>query len=243
MGGKAVLGVDEVKSFEDLGKCLLAEFLGTMLLVLVGCGSCIAWGSEAPSVLQIAIAFGFIIAAMVQSVGHISGCHINPAVTLGLFIMGRIGLLKAVLYVPAQCAGAVAGAALLKYMVPDPLVKTLGATVVNNVITPGQGVAVEATITAVLLLVVGAVTDPDRNDLANAAPIAIGIAITCCHIFAVPITGSSMNPARALGPAAIQSVWDHHWVYWVGPLLGAAVAGAVYRLVFKAPKDENSYDL
>lgn len=72
-------------------------------------------------------------------------------------------------------------------MVPDPLVKTLGATVVNNVITPGQGVAVEATITAVLLLVVGAVTDPDRNDLANAAPIAIGIAITCCHIFAVSI--------------------------------------------------------
>ncbi|KAK9499079.1 hypothetical protein O3M35_003592 [Rhynocoris fuscipes] len=182
-----------------------------MLLVLIGCGACV---NPTASTVQIALAFGFIIASMVQSIGHVSGCHINPAVTLGLFAMGRIGLVKGLIYMVTQCAGALVGAAILKYIVNNGIyVSSLGATQLHPSIDVGQGIAIEAIITSVLVLVVGAVTDPDRKEeLGNAAPVAIGLAIACSHLFAVPLTGSGMNPARSLGPAAVASTWENHWV-------------------------------
>lgn len=245
MGAKNFLGTHEVEKYDSLGKALVAEFLGTMLLVVVGCGACVAVaGKDAPSTLSIALAFGFIIASIVQMIGHVSGSHINPAVTVGLLASGRIGLIKAVLYIPFQCAGAVAGAALLQYMVPSLLKNNIGVVSIDAGLSEGQGFAVEAVITAVLLFVVCSVTDPNRTDLANAAPIAIGLTIACCHIFAVPLTGSGMNPARSFGPAAMVGDWNNHWVYWIAPLVGGACAGAVYRIIFRAPKDDDSsYDL
>ncbi|XP_024081986.1 aquaporin AQPcic [Cimex lectularius] len=242
MGVQTILGTEDVTSWHEIMRSLLAEFFGTFFLVFIGCGSCIAIG-PVPSIVQIALCFGFVIATAVQCFGHVSGCHINPAVTLGLFTCGRCGLLKCVAYIPTQCAGAVAGAGLLMYVLPENQ-DTWGVTKVAELLTANQGFAIEAVITGLLILVVCAVTDPNRLDLSNAAPVAVGLTIAACHLFAVPYTGSSMNPARSLGPAAVQAFWENHWVYWIGPLVGGGVAGLLYRFLFKAQKDEeNSYDL
>lgn len=226
-------------------KAVVAELVGTALLVLLGCGSCLSWSAFAPPTpLQIAIAFGFIIASMVQTIGHVSGCNINPAVTVGLFSCGRIGIARAVLYIPAQCVGAIAGAALLYVLSPEASRAGLGTPGLGTGVTPMQGFLVEMLVSIVLVLVVCAVTDPRRMDVGNAAPVAVGLAITTCHIFAIPFSSSSMNPARALGPAVMTGGWDNHWIYWVGPLLGGIIGGILYRIVFAAPKDEeHSYDL
>jgi len=243
MGAKSLIGTEDVRSIDSFWRAVLAEFVGTFILVAVGCGSCIAW-DEKPSVVHIALTFGFVIASLVQAIGHISGCNINPGVTVGLLVSGHVGLIKAVLYIAAQCAGAVAGAAALKWVLPPNVIGGLGATGLAEGVLPWQGVVIEGFITFVLVLVVQAVCDPNRTDLVNAAPVAVGLAIATCHLFAVKPTGSGMNPARALGPAAIQQTWDNHWVYWLGPLIGGAVAGTVYRLIFRANKEEqNSYDL
>nr|XP_024214950.1 aquaporin AQPAe.a-like isoform X3 [Halyomorpha halys] len=236
---------DAFSSVSEGVKAVVAEIIGTAFLVLFGCGTCLSWGTfAAPTQLQIAIGFGFIIASMVQTIGHVSGCNINPAVTVGLLASGRIGLLRTVLYIPAQCVGAIAGAALLYLVSPEQARSGLGTPSLGTGVTVMQGFLVEALISAVLILVVCAVTDPSRMDVGNAAPVAIGLAITTSHIFAIPFTSSSMNPARALGPAVMTGGWDNHWIYWIAPLVGAAIAGLVYRFVFSASKDdEHSYDL
>ncbi|KAL1138724.1 hypothetical protein AAG570_008786 [Ranatra chinensis] len=247
-GAQTVLGVDDLKEGGGgaLWRSLLAELAGTLALVMVGCGACITLDpANPPNTVSIALTFGFIIATLAQSLGHVSGCHINPAVTLGLLVAGKSSLLKSLLYAVAQCIGAIAGAAMLKWVVPENAVGTLGSTLVNDLLTPWQGLVIECFITAVLVVVVQAATDENRPELGgNAAPIAIGLAITTCHLFAIPYTGSSMNPARALGPAVVQQLWANHWVYWLGPLLGGLIAGLVYRFILRAPKDdESSYNL
>lgn len=236
------IGVDEIASDKvGLLKALVAEMMGTLFLVVVGCGSCYA--NTEPDVVRIALAFGLAVATMAQSIGHISGCHINPAVTAGLFVGRKIGLIKAVLYIIIQCVGALLGAGLL-YGTAGSLVKEVGGekvmlgmqgiTGVTDPVNAGQAFGIEFMITMVLVLVVfGAAADED-NEVKGSAPLAIGLSITACHLFAVPITGASMNPARSFGPAAVGGVWANHWVYWLGPILGGVCAGAIYQLVFRA---------
>ncbi|XP_015599285.1 aquaporin AQPAe.a isoform X2 [Cephus cinctus] len=229
---KAFVGVDEVTKIEFMIP-LFAEVLGTCLLVFIGCASCNNWNVE-PTVPQIALTFGLTIASLAYLLGPISGCHINPAVTLGLLVTGNCTLLKGLFYIICQCCGAVCGAALLKVILPStPTVSTsVGNTALGTNITVGQGVLVEAIITFLLVLVVHSVTDSRRPEMKNMAALAIGLTITAAHLACVPVTGSSMNPARSLGPAVIFGVWEDHWVYWIGPILGGLVAGAIYRIVF-----------
>jgi len=225
------VGVDEITGDKvGLLKALVAEMIGTLFLVVVGCGSCYA--NPEPDVVRIALAFGLAVATMAQSIGHISGCHINPAVTAGLFVGRKIGLIKAILYVVIQCVGALLGAGLL-YGTAGTYAGMQGITEINGV-NMGQAFGIEFLITMVLVLVVfGAAADED-NEVKGSAPLAIGLSITACHLFAVPITGASMNPARSFGPAAVGSKWNDHWVYWLGPILGGVCAGIIYQLVFKA---------
>ena len=123
--------------------------------------------------------------------------------------------------------------------------KFLGLTLLGENVDSGQGILIEAIITFLLVLVVHAVTDPKRSDTKGWAPLAIGLTITVAHLAVVPVTGSSMNPARSLGPAVILGVWDDQWVYWIGPLLGGLIAGGLYRMGFRMRSkddDEASYD-
>lgn len=128
-------------------------------------------------------------------------------------------------------------------MLPPPF-SGMGATNLASSVSELQGASMEAIITFLLILVVHAVTDPKRTDTRGWAPLAIGLTITVAHMAAVPVTGSSMNPARTLGPAIILNKWEHHWVYWVGPIFGACIAGGLYRIAFRRKKedDEASYD-
>ncbi|GFR10113.1 aquaporin AQPAe.a [Trichonephila clavata] len=185
---RAVVGIDEMAWSSTLWRSLPAEFLGTGFLVLVACGSCTSWGTDTdqtPSMVQIALCFGLIVATMVQSICHISGGHINPAVTAGMMVVGRCSILRAMLYVVMQCAGGIAGAAVLKSVTPDDLNTTLGMTALHPKVTPVQGTAVEFLITFVLVFTVFGVCDGNRLDVKGSAPLAIGLSITACHLWAV----------------------------------------------------------
>jgi len=231
-------------------KGMVAEFVGTLILVFVGCGSCVG-GDEDPSLhplsqqaqyVRIALCFGITVATLAQALGHVSGCQVNPAVTAGLVVGQKIGLCKGALYIIFQCLGATVGACFLYAVVhtEDSSVRgaaQLGCTGLNPNISVGQAFGVEFLITLVLVLVVYAAAADSNNapSVKGSAPLAIGLSITTCHLFAIPLTGSSMNPARSLGPSIVVGCWDNHWVYWAGPIMGGITAALLYQLVFQAP--------
>lgn len=236
-----VVGVEDLKL--SLWRPCVAEFLGTMILVLIGCGSIIAMDNNAPNHIQIAFTFGLLVATMAQCVGHVSGCHINPAVTISLFVSGDIRLIKSVLYIIAQCAGAALGSLLLMVATPETFRGTLGTTGLSISISSGQGFLMEAVYTFLLTLVVQAVCDPQRKDIRGLGPLAIGLSITACHLSGIKYTGSSMNPARSFGPALVANYWSDHWVYWAGPIIGGVFSGIIYKFIFKVRNQEgDSYD-
>lgn len=177
-----------------LWKGIIAEFVGTLLLVLVGCGSCISLSGEKIPILQIAICFGLSVGTIVWSIAHISGGHINPAVTLALLAARKISLAKAVFFVIFQLVGAVVGAGILMGLTPKDLRGGLGLTTVSEKIDPGMGVGVEIFITFVLVLTVFASIDSKRKDLNGSTPLTIGLSVTMCHIFAVsPLLDSTIS--------------------------------------------------
>ncbi|KAI9580497.1 hypothetical protein GQX74_012578 [Glossina fuscipes] len=229
-----IVGVNDLKENKQLWKELLAEFVGTFVLLFLGLFSCIGGSVE-----QISFAFGLAVASMAQAVGHISGCHINPAITLGFLIVGEISILKGLFFIIMQCLGAVAGAGVVYLSLLDTLMgNNLGITSPAANLHVGQAILIETLITFVLVIVVKAVSDSDRIDIKGSAPLAIGLSITAGHICAVPLTGASMNPARSFGPAVVQNSWDNHWVYWIGPNIGGILAGLLYRFCFKQSSPE-----
>ncbi|XP_064641461.1 aquaporin AQPAn.G-like [Lineus longissimus] len=213
-------------------RACVGECLGTLFLTLVGCGSCIGWDDSTPTVVQIALAFGLSVATMVWCLADSSGGHINPAVTMGMLVTRKISVARTGFYILSQCGGAIVGAGILRGMTPFERVGALGQTLLNTGMTPAQGFAVEFMITIVLVFTVFSTCDGTRDDLKGSGPLAIGLSVTMCHLFAVKFTGSSMNPARSFGPAVINGNWKDHWVYWIGPLLGGAVAAILYEYVF-----------
>ncbi|XP_063930691.1 aquaporin isoform X2 [Zophobas morio] len=230
------LGINDLKSKNTLWKALLAEFLANVLLNFFGCASCVSATGKPTSFVLIALTFGLVIFILVQTLGHVSGAHINPAVTAGMMSVGNISIVKGILYIIVQCLGSLAGSSVLKALTPEPLHSTgLGNTQLQDDFTPVQGFGVEFFLGFVLVLVVCGVCDPNRPEAKPAAALAIGMAVGVGHLATVDFTGSSMNPARSFGSALIANDWDDHWVYWVGPVLGGIAAALIYKHAFSAP--------
>ncbi|XP_063317568.1 aquaporin-4-like isoform X2 [Pelmatolapia mariae] len=222
---------------KDFWRAVSGEYLATLIFVLLGLGSTINWaaGEEKPppaDLVLISLCFGLTIATMVQCFGHISGGHINPAVTAAMVVTRKLSLAKAVFYVAAQCLGAITGAGILYLVTPTAVRGSFGVTTVNSTISVGHGFLVELLITFELVFTVFATCDPKRTDLGGSASLAIGIAVVIGHLFAIPYTGASMNPARSFGPAMVTLNFENHWVYWVGPILGGILAAGLYEYLY-----------
>lgn len=226
---------EELRSW-DLWRATAAEFVATFLFVFAGCASTSVPNSD---VVKIAFCFGLGIMAMVQMVGHISGGHINPAVSIAMAIVFNISPFRAFFYIIAQCLGAIAGAFFLKGVAWEGA--GLGVTRLNGGINAGQGFAIEMFLTFILVAVIFASTDGNRSHFGNPA-IVIGLTVTLSHLAAIPFTGSSINPARSLGSAAAANEWEDHWVYWVGPIFGACVAALLYKYFFNPYRNMPSMD-
>ncbi|XP_046292116.1 aquaporin-2 [Marmota monax] len=218
-------------------RAVFAEFLATLLFVFFGLGSALNWPQAQPSVLQIAMAFGLGIGTLVQALGQVSGAHINPAVTVAFLVGCHVSFLRAAFYLAAQLLGAVAGAALLHEITPAEIRGDLAVNALNHNTTAGQAVTVELFLTLQLVLCIFASTDERHGDNPGSPALSIGFSVALGHLLGIYYTGCSMNPARSLAPAIITGKFDDHWVFWIGPLVGAIVGSLLYNyLLFPSAK-------
>lgn len=215
-------------------KKYLAEMIGTMVLVLMGCGAAVFAGAAQPfttvGTLGVAFAFGLSVIAMAYAIGSISGCHINPAITLGVFMSGRMSGKDAGMYMVFQFIGAIIGSSILWFLAKDSG-STTTLTGANNFADGQMGVAfvAEMVFTFIFVLVVLGVTA--KNGLNKFAGLAIGLALVLVHIVCIPITGTSVNPARSFGPALFEggAALANLWLFIVAPFIGAAIAALVWK--------------
>lgn len=224
-------------------KKYVAELIGTMVLVLMGCGSAVFAGNVAGIVgtgvgtLGVALAFGLAVVAMAYAIGGVSGCHINPAITLGVFLSGRMSGKDAGMYILFQVIGAVLGSALLYALVSTGAHGGPTATGSNS-FADGQmlqAFIAEAVFTFIFVLVVLGATD-EKKGAGALAGLAIGLTLVLVHIVCIPITGTSVNPARSIGPALFTggAALSQLWLFIVAPFVGAALSAAVWKYLGKA---------
>ncbi|XP_067110081.1 aquaporin-1a.2 [Osmerus mordax] len=217
-------------------RAVMAELIGMILFIFIGISSAIGnkHASFPDQEVKVALAFGLAIATLAQSLGHISGAHLNPAITLGLLVSCQISFLRAALYIVAQMLGAIIASAIIYGINPN---SSIGVNSLNN-ISAGKGFAIEFLATLQLVLCVIAVTDKRRNDVTGSAPLAIGLSVGLGHLVAISFTGCGINPARSFGPALITEYFDNHWVYWLGPMCGGVAAALLYDFLFY-PRSDN----
>jgi aquaporin Z len=223
-------------------KQLGAEFFGTFWLVLGGCGSAVlaaAFPGVGIGLLGVSLAFGLTVVTMAYAIGHISGCHLNPAVSIGLWLGGRFPAGRVLPYIVAQVAGAVVAAGVLYVIATGKAGFDLSAGFAANgydAHSPGGYRMIPALITEVimtmmfLLIILGAT---DRRAPQGFAPLAIGLGLTLVHLISIPVTNTSVNPARSTGVALFVGDWalDQLWLFWLAPILGAALGALVYRAI------------
>ena len=221
----------------------LAEFIGTFWLVFGGCGSAVlaaAFPDVGIGLLGVSLAFGLTVVTMAYAIGHISGCHLNPAVTVGLWAGGRFDARDIPLYVIAQVLGAIVAAFLLFYVASgspayDLATKGLAANGFGAG-SPGgydiwSGFIIEIVLTAFFLWII--MVSTDGRAPAGFAPIAIGLALTLIHLISIPVTNTSVNPARSTGVAVFAGGWaiEQLWLFWVAPIIGAVIGAKVYGFI------------
>ena len=237
----------------ELWKRGAAEFIGTFWLVFGGCGSAVlaaVFGAKLEgtpidigiNLLGVSFAFGLTVLTMAYAIGHISGCHLNPAVSVGLVAGGRFPAKELVPYVVAQVLGALAGAAVLYVIASGRAGFTLADGFAANGYaehSPGNyslvaALTAEVVLTFMFLMIILGATD--KRAPAGFAPIAIGLGLTLIHLIGIPVTNLSVNPARSTGPAVFVGGWAlaQLWLFWVAPIVGAACAGIAYRVCFDA---------
>jgi len=223
-----------------MNRKLAAEFIGTFWLVLGGCGSAVlaaTFPETGIGFMGVAFAFGLTVLTMAYAIGHISGCHLNPAVSIGLWMGGRFSASELGPYIAAQVLGGIGGAGVL-YLIASggPGFDLAGGFASNGFgdHSPGGYGLTSALLTEIamtymfLMIILGAT---DSRAPAGFAPIAIGLGLTLIHLISIPVTNTSVNPARSLAPALFVGGWalSQVWLFWVGPIVGAALAGVTYR--------------
>lgn len=230
----------------SLQKKLTAEFLGTFWLVFGGCGSALfaaAYPSLGIGFLGVAFAFGLTLLTMAYAIGHISGCHLNPAVSVGLTLAKRLPVSQLLPYIVVQVAGAIAASAVLLVIASGKA----GFSLANGFAANGYDahspggysllacVVAEIVLTFMFLMVILGVTD--KRAPQGFAPIAIGLCLTLIHLIDIPITNASVNPARSTGPALFAGGWalQQLWLFWLAPIIGAAIAGIAYKVLEAEP--------
>ena len=234
-------------------RAIIAEFIATLLFLYITVLTVIGYKSQIDparssdvcggvGILGIAWAFGGMIFVLVYCTAGISGGHINPAVTFGLFLARKVSLVRAVLYIVAQSLGAIVGVGLVKAFQKSYYVTYGGgANELADGYSTGTGLAAEIIGTFVLVYTVFSATDPKRNardsHVPVLAPLPIGFAVFMVHLATIPITGTGINPARSLGAAVIYNknkAWSDHWIFWVGPFIGAAIAAIYHQYILRA---------
>lgn len=228
----------------SLAKRAIAESIGTFWLVFGGCGSAVlaaAFPDVGIGLLGVSFAFGLTVLTMAYAIGHISGCHLNPAVSVGLAVSGRFKMGELPMYVIAQVIGGVIGAGVLYVIASGKPNFVLGGFAANGYDTHSPGgyslvacLVAEVVLTFMFLMIILGATD--KRAPAGFAPIAIGLGLTLIHLIGIPVTNLSVNPARSTGPAVFVGDWAvaQLWLFWIAPIGGAAIAGVVYPAVFKA---------
>ncbi|MGL4446678.1 aquaporin Z [Shewanella sp.] len=224
----------------NMSQKMVAEFIGTLWLVLGGCGSAVlaaAFPELGIGLLGVSFAFGLTVLTMAFAIGHISGCHLNPAVSFGLWAGGRFPAAHLLPYIIAQVAGAIAGAGILYLIASGQEGFSLAAGFASNGFaehSPGgyslQAVLIsEIVMTLFFLIIILGATDERAPK--GFAPIAIGLGLTLIHLISIPVSNTSVNPARSTGPALFVGDWalSQLWVFWLAPIVGAILAGIIYR--------------
>lgn len=231
----------------SLSKRSFAEFIGTLWLVFGGCGAAVlaaAFPGLGIGFAGVALAFGLTLLTMAYAIGHISGCHINPAVSVGLVVSGRFPVSELAAYIVAQVLGGIAGSGLL-YIIASG---KQGFSLMNGFAANGYGahspggydlgacLAAEVILTFMFLMIILGSTD--KRAPQGFAPIAIGLGLTLIHLIGIPVTNLSVNPARSTAPAIFVGGWalQQLWLFWVAPIVGAALAGGVYRIFETKPE-------
>lgn len=233
----------------SLSKKVAAEFLGTFWLVLGGCGSAVLAAiflNVGIGHLGVALAFGLTVLTMAFAIGHISGCHLNPAVSVGLWVGKRFPVGELIPYIVAQVLGAIAGAGVLYVIASGKTGFDVSAGFASNgygMHSPGGYTLVAALVCEVvmtfmfLIIILGST---DKRAPSGLAPVAIGLGLTLIHLISIPVTNTSVNPARSTGPAIFAGGWAlaQLWLFWVAPIVGAALAGLVYSWLGAEPQPE-----
>lgn len=233
-----------------LSKRMGAELIGTFWLVLGGCGSAVLAASFPTGtnlvgigLVGVSIAFGLTVLTMAFAIGHISGCHLNPAVSVGLAVGGRFPARELLPYIVAQVVGAVIAAGIIYSIASGKAGFELSSGLASNGYGEHSpqgysmlaGFTSEVVMTAMFVLIIMGATDPRAP--AGFAPIAVGLTLTLIHLISIPVTNTSVNPARSTGPALLVGGWalQQLWLFWVAPLIGAVIGGALYRGLFRTP--------
>ncbi|CAG5116126.1 unnamed protein product [Candidula unifasciata] len=239
---KDVLGTHEIKTMR-FAKAIVAEALGTCMLVIVGCGAASTLGSKDGSDLAVSMSFGLAVSMGIWLFGHISGGHINPSVSIGFLVTGHISVLKCVCYLIGQIAGSIAGATILWLILPLSLGSSYGSPSLAEGVADWQGVIIEMFAAFSLVMTVFASCDRLRTDHSGSIALAIGFCVTAQITWMGSLTGGSLNPARALGPTIFAGKWDNHWVYWTGPIAGGILAAVMYERIFAEKTRETDKEM
>lgn len=234
----------------------LAELVGTALLLFLGCMGCVSGIDIVPVPHHLSgIIFGLTVLLIIQLFGHISGAHLNPAVTLSSALQGHLKPLLVPIYIAAQFLGAFLGFGLLKVLIPEDLDDEgnsngngttakpgLCSTTLHPKLSSMQALTIEVVITTVLIMICCSVWDKRNAKNTDSTPVRFGLIISVISMAAGPFTGASMNTVRSFAPAVFNGDWDSHWVYWVGPTLGALIGTFSYKFVFEYTEEDDDDD-